>query len=50
MKLKLDHDNVSFMKSGLRVGAGIALITANFVVAGILLIVAEGLGVLEEIV
>ena len=44
------HQYISFVKSGFRILAGITLCFGEFVVAGILLIVAEALGVLEEIV
>lgn len=44
------HFRISLIKSGLRIGAGLSLIRGNIVSAGILLIVAEVLGVLEEIV
>ena len=44
------HFYVSLVKSGLRIGAGITLIKGLIVSAGALLIVAELLGVLEEIV
>lgn len=46
----MTHKNVSFVKSGLRILAGAALILGSIFAAGILLILAEGLGVLEEIV
>lgn len=46
----LNHTNVSFAKSLLRVIAGVALMAESFVFAGVLLIVAEALGVLEELV
>lgn len=48
--MKLNHKNVSFVKSGLRILAGLALIIGNIVPAGLLLIAAEGLGILEEVV
>jgi hypothetical protein len=44
------HFYVSLAKSGLRIIAGIYLFMGNFVVAGLLLIAAEVLGILEEIV
>ena len=46
----LNHTNVSFVKSVLRVAAGIALIAGDLLTAGAFLIVAEALGILEEIV
>lgn len=48
--MKLTHNNVSYVKSGFRVAAGLSLIYGNIIVAGALIIVAEALGVLEEIV
>ena len=44
------HFYVSLVKSFLRIGAGGFLITGNFLVAGSLFIVAEGLGIVEELV
>jgi hypothetical protein len=44
------HFYVSLVKSALRIGAGGFLITGNLLIAGVLFIVAEGLGVLEELV
>lgn len=53
----MNHDNVSFVKSGLRIIAGGVLVyagvkysSAYFVWAGGLIIGAELLGILEEIV
>lgn len=43
------HFWISLVKSGFRIGAGLALIQGNFVGCGTLLIVAESLGVAEEI-
>tara|TARA_B100002019_G_scaffold292931_1_gene317872 strand:- start:1842 stop:2012 length:171 start_codon:yes stop_codon:yes gene_type:complete len=43
------HFYISLVKSVVRIGAGVILMTGNFVVAGLLFIVAEGLGILEEI-
>lgn len=48
--MKLTHNNVSYVKSGFRIAAGGCLITGNLVWAGVLLIVAELLGVAEELV
>ena len=45
-----NHFYVSLVKSGFRIGAGIALIRGHFGTAGVLLILAEALGILEEIV
>ena len=44
------HRKISFAKSGLRILAGITLIYGSFITTGLLLIVAEILGILEEIV
>ena len=42
------HFYISLVKSVIRITAGVALIFGNFVAAGILLIAAEVLGVVEE--
>jgi hypothetical protein len=44
------HFYVSLVKSALRIFAGITLIYGNVVGAGVLLIAAEVLGVVEELV
>jgi len=44
------HFYVSLVKSALRIVAGVFLIDGNFYVAGSLLILAEGLGIIEELV
>lgn len=44
------HFYVSLAKSGLRIGAGIALLKGDFWFAGVLFIAAEALGILEELV
>lgn len=45
------HRNISFVKSAIRIAAGISLIwPQSLVLAGIFLIAAEVLGVVEEIV
>lgn len=44
------HFYVSLVKSVLRIAAGAFLIDGNFYVAGSLLILAEGLGIVEELV
>jgi len=45
------HRNISFVKSILRIAAGIALVwPKSLVLAGIFLIVAEILGIWEELV
>ena len=44
------HFYVSLVKSGLRIVAVIFLIDGNLLVAGSLLILAEGLGIVEELV
>lgn len=44
------HFYVSLVKSVIRIGAGSALIYGDVLVAGVLLIVAESLGIVEELV
>lgn len=44
------HFYVSLVKSGLRIGAGIALLRGALVTAGVLFIAAEILGIVEELV
>jgi len=44
------HLRISILKSLLRFGAGFYLVIGNLVIAGLLFIVAEALGILEEIV
>ena len=44
------HRNISFAKSALRIAAGGKLIAGMLVSTGILIILAEGLGILEEMV
>lgn len=44
------HFYVSLVKSGFRIGAGIALMRGEIWLAGALLIAAEVLGILEELV
>lgn len=44
------HFYVSLGKSVIRIAAGIALVNGNVVVAGGLLILAEILGIVEEVV
>lgn len=44
------HFYVSLVKSVLRIGAGGCLLQGNLFFAGVLLIVAELLGILEEMV
>ncbi len=46
----MNHFNVSLVKSMLRIAAAVALINSELIVAGSLLIAAEILGVVEEIV
>ena len=43
------HFYISIVKSGVRIGAGAALVLGFFVNAGLLLIIAEILGVAEEL-
>jgi hypothetical protein len=44
------HQKISFLKSALRITAGIALIASSLLPAGVLFIAAEILGIIEEIV
>ncbi len=44
------HFYVSLIKSVFRIGAGIALVFGNVITAGVLLITAEILGIVEELV
>ena len=44
------HFYVSLVKSALRIAAGAALIIGAFVITGVLLILAEILGIVEELV
>lgn len=44
------HARISFAKSALRIVAGINLIYGNLFGAGVLLILAEVLGIVEELV
>lgn len=44
------HFYVSLVKSALRIGAGAFLVVGNLTIAGILFIIAEALGILEELV
>tara|TARA_X000000368_G_scaffold417751_1_gene415050 strand:- start:1267 stop:1416 length:150 start_codon:yes stop_codon:yes gene_type:complete len=49
--MKIDgHFKVSMYKSVLRIGAGMTLILGQIYWAGILLILAEFLGIIEEVV
>ena len=44
------HLRISLIKSALRIGAGIVLIFGYLFLAGVLIIAAEMLGILEELV
>lgn len=44
------HKHISFVKSGFRILAGATLCFGEFAIAGMLLIVAEILGIVEEMV
>jgi hypothetical protein len=46
----IKHKYISFAKSGIRIVAGACLISGNFVFAGAGFILAEILGIVEEIV
>lgn len=43
------HFYISLVKSAVRIVAGIFLVMGNFVLAGLFLIAAEGLGIIEEL-
>jgi hypothetical protein len=43
------HFWISLVKSGFRMGAGLTLFIGDYMSAGVLLIIAEALGVAEEI-
>ena len=44
------HKQISLVKSGLRIIAGVELMIGNYFMGGALLIVAELLGIAEELV
>jgi hypothetical protein len=44
------HLQISIAKSGLRIIAGIALASSMFVTSGVLFVLAEVLGIVEELV
>jgi hypothetical protein len=44
------HQRISFLKSALRIVAGIAIIGSTLVLGGALIIAAEILGIIEELV
>ena len=44
------HFLLSLVKSGFRIGAGCTLILGMFVTTGVLLIIAEDIGIAEEMV
>lgn len=50
IEFELNHYNVSMIKSGFRIAAGILLMINFVATAGFLLIVAELLGIAEEVV
>ncbi len=43
------HFNISLFKSSLRIMAGVTLIKGDMVICGVLLIIAEILGIAEEL-
>lgn len=43
------HFRISLTKSSLRIGAGFALCYGDFILTGVLLILAEVLGIVEEL-
>lgn len=44
------HFYVSVAKSVVRIAAGVFLVLGNFVAAGLLIVIAEAFGILEELV
>lgn len=44
------HFYVSVAKSAVRIFAGVVLVSGNFVAAGLLIVIAEAFGILEELV
>lgn len=44
------HRNISFVKSGFRIVAGLFLINGSLLGGGVFLILAEVLGIVEELV
>ena len=44
------HRNISFIKSGFRIVAGLFLVNGNLLGCGVFLIFAEVLGIIEELV
>jgi hypothetical protein len=44
------HLRISLLKSLLRIGAGVYLVMGNLIAAGSLLVAAEMLGIVEELV
>lgn len=46
----LAHQRISFVKSAIRIAAGVTLMNSAFITTGILFIVAELLGIIEEMV
>ena len=50
VQFELNHYNVSMIKSGFRIAAGILLMISFMATAGFLLVLAELLGIFEEVV
>ena len=46
----IGHFLVSVVKSAFRIAAGISLAVGNFVTAGVMFVIAEILGIVEELV
>ena len=44
------HRNISFVKSLFRIVAGVSLCNSNFVIAGVMFVLAELMGIAEELV
>lgn len=50
MNLQINHNTVSYLKSLIRIAAASVLCGGHFVAAGVLLVIAEVLGIAEELV
>lgn len=44
------HKSASLVKSGFRIGAGVSVLLGSFASAGLLFIIAEIFGIIEEMV
>jgi hypothetical protein len=50
LDFELTHRNVSFVKSGLRIIGALTLMFGSLLFCGVFLILAEALGIVEEVV